>query len=111
MNFRRLKSRMNIGPSCCRTERVMHLERPQRRALSGSGNADGNLGNALVLTRRESEVICLLSLGKSSKEIGSLLNISVRTAETHRANIMRKLHVHSVTELLHLAYAHKLVDL
>jgi two-component system, NarL family, nitrate/nitrite response regulator NarL len=50
-----------------------------------------------------------LSVGKSSKEIGDVLNITVRTVETHRANIMRKLNVHSVTELLHRAFADKLI--
>jgi two-component system secretion response regulator SsrB len=62
------------------------------------------------LTKRELEVIQLLSLGRSSKEIGTELNISVRTVETHRANMMRKLNVHSVTELLHHARSHKLIE-
>lgn len=53
------------------------------------------------LTNREQEVSQLLSLGKGSKEIGEILKITVRTVDTHRANIMRKLNVHSVTELLH----------
>src|SRR5665213_1312905 len=43
------------------------------------------------LTAREREVVQLLSEGKSSKEVASLLGISVKTAETHRANVMRKL--------------------
>src|SRR4029077_6917929 len=55
----------------------------------------------LCLTNRELEVSRLLSLGKSSKEIGEILKITARTVDTHRANIMRKLNVHSVTELLH----------
>ena len=61
------------------------------------------------LTSRELEVAQLLSVGKSSKEIGDVLHITVRTVETHRANIMRKLNVHSVTELLHRAFADKLI--
>jgi len=63
------------------------------------------------LTSRELEVAQLLSVGKSSKEIGEVLNITVRTVETHRANIMRKLNVHSVTELLHRAFADRVTDL
>jgi DNA-binding NarL/FixJ family response regulator len=63
------------------------------------------------LTSRELEVAQLLSVGKSSKEIGDVLNITVRTVETHRANIMRKLNVHSVTELLHRAFADKLIEI
>ena len=61
------------------------------------------------LTSREREVARLLSLGKSSKEIADSLDIAVRTVETHRANIMRKLNVHSVTELLNSAHSKKLI--
>jgi two-component system response regulator NreC len=61
------------------------------------------------LTSRELEVTRLLSLGKSSKEISVVLRISVRTVETHRFHIMRKLNVHSVTELLYLAFSRKLI--
>jgi DNA-binding NarL/FixJ family response regulator len=76
-----------------------------RRYLSHASSRFTRAGNngvsELHLTRRELEVVDLVSLGKSSKEISNTLKISVRTAETHRANIMRKLNVHSVTELLH----------
>ncbi len=63
------------------------------------------------LTSRELDVARLLSQGRSSKEIGDTLMITVRTVETHRANIMRKLNVHSVTELLHYAFTNKLIDI
>ncbi len=46
------------------------------------------------LTPREREIVQLLSEGKSSKEVAAMLNISVKTAETHRANVMRKLSMH-----------------
>jgi DNA-binding NarL/FixJ family response regulator len=62
------------------------------------------------LTSRELEVAQLLSLGKSSKEIGEVLKITVRTVDTHRANIMRKMNVHSVTELLYQAFTNKLIE-
>jgi DNA-binding NarL/FixJ family response regulator len=68
------------------------------RYLQGTAPNDDS---PLCLTHREQEVSELLSLGKSSKEIGAMLKITVRTVDTHRANIMRKLNVHSVTELLH----------
>src|SRR6267378_2101743 len=64
----------------------------------------------LCLTNREQEVSQLLSLGKSSKEIGEILKITVRTVDTHRANIMRKMNVHSVTELLYQAFTNKLIE-
>lgn len=51
------------------------------------------------LTPREREVVQLLAEGKTSKEVASALSISVKTAETHRTNIMRKLDLHSVADL------------
>ncbi len=57
-----------------------------------------------LLTTREMEILRLLSLGKSSKQIADGLEVSVRTIETHRANMMRKLGLHSVTEMLHYAF-------
>jgi len=52
-----------------------------------------------VLTPREREVIQLLAEGKSTKEVATTLNLSVKTAETHRTNLMRKLDLHSVVDL------------
>jgi DNA-binding NarL/FixJ family response regulator len=51
------------------------------------------------LTPREREVVQLLAEGKTSKEVAVVLNLSVKTAETHRTNIMRKLDLHSVADL------------
>ena len=51
------------------------------------------------LTAREREVLQLTAEGKSTKEIAYELNVSVKTAETHRRNIMEKLRIHSVAEL------------
>lgn len=51
------------------------------------------------LTPREREVVQLLAEGKTSKEVASALSLSVKTAETHRTNIMRKLDLHSVADL------------
>lgn len=52
-----------------------------------------------VLTPREREVIQLLAEGKTTKEVATMLNLSVKTAETHRTNLMRKLDLHSVVDL------------
>jgi len=60
-------------------------------------------------TAREREILRLLVAGKSNKEIGALLGITVRAVETHRANIMLKLGVHSVAELIHYAMDRGLV--
>ncbi|HUI06155.1 MAG TPA: response regulator transcription factor [Verrucomicrobiae bacterium] len=56
-----------------------------------------------VLTAREREVLQLLAEAKSSKEVATTLGISVPTAETHRANIMSKLNLHSIAELVRYA--------
>jgi DNA-binding NarL/FixJ family response regulator len=62
------------------------------------------------LTSREREIVQLLSEGKSSKEVASSLCISVKTAETHRANIMRKLEIHSVSELVRYAVRNQIIE-
>jgi DNA-binding NarL/FixJ family response regulator len=62
------------------------------------------------LTSREREIVQLLSEGKSSKEVATMLNISVKTAETHRANVMRKLKIHSVSELVRYAVRNHIVE-
>jgi DNA-binding NarL/FixJ family response regulator len=62
------------------------------------------------LTSREREIVQLLSEGKSSKEVASALGISVKTAETHRANIMRKLEIHSVSELVRYAVRNQIIE-
>jgi DNA-binding NarL/FixJ family response regulator len=55
------------------------------------------------LTPREREVVQLLAEGKSSKEVAAVLGISVKTAETHRINLMKKLDCHSVAEVVRYA--------
>ena len=62
------------------------------------------------LTPREREVVQLLAEGKSSKEVAVVLNLSVKTAETHRTNVMRKLDLHSVADLVRYAVRNNLVQ-
>jgi DNA-binding NarL/FixJ family response regulator len=62
-----------------------------------------------VLTSREREVVQLLAEGKSTREVAETLGLSVKTAETHRSNIMRKLDLHSVSELVLYAVRNNLV--
>lgn len=52
--------------------------------------------NRLRLTARQTQVLQLVAEGKRSKEVAAALNITVNTAEKHRANIMRRLDCHSV---------------
>jgi DNA-binding NarL/FixJ family response regulator len=63
------------------------------------------------LTPREREIVQLLSEGKTNKEIAVVLDISTRTVETHRANIMHKLGMESLSDLVHYAIRNKIVDL
>jgi DNA-binding NarL/FixJ family response regulator len=62
------------------------------------------------LTSREREIVQLLAEGKSSKEVAVSLGISVKTAETHRANVMRKLALHSVSELVRYAVKNQIIE-
>ncbi len=52
-----------------------------------------------LLTPREREVIQLVAEGKTTKEVAAALSLSVKTAETHRTNLMRKLDLHSIADL------------
>jgi DNA-binding NarL/FixJ family response regulator len=65
---------------------------------------------AAVLTGREREVIQLLAEGKTSKEVAVALHLSVKTAETHRTNLMRKLGLHSVADLTRYAVRNGIVQ-
>jgi DNA-binding CsgD family transcriptional regulator len=81
----------------------------------------GYLGNARVtnddevplptLTSREREVIQLMAEGKSTKEVACLLDVSTKTADTHRRNLMRKLNLHSVSELVLFALRNGVIQL
>jgi two-component system, NarL family, response regulator NreC len=53
-----------------------------------------------LLTTREREILQLLAEGKSNKEVAAMLNLSLYTVETHRGNILQKLNLHSVPELI-----------
>jgi len=76
-----------------------------------SGDNDKNENQGIRLTNRELEVLKNISEGKNNPEIANQLSISVRTVETHRRNLMQKLKVSSVVELLKAASKLKLIDL
>ncbi|HTW32887.1 MAG TPA: response regulator transcription factor [Candidatus Sulfotelmatobacter sp.] len=63
------------------------------------------------LTAREREITQLLAEGRSSKEAASLLNLSTKTVETHRSNIMRKLSLHSIRDLVVYAIKNKIIQI
>lgn len=62
------------------------------------------------LTPREREIIQLVAEGQSNKETASALGVSVKTIEAHRANIMRKLHLRSTSDLVRYAVRNKIVQ-
>lgn len=63
-----------------------------------------------ALTRREEEIVRILASGRSNKEAAADLDISLRTIEKHRANIMHKLRLHSIGDLVHYAIERRLVE-
>ena len=63
-----------------------------------------------AVTAREREIVQLIAEGKSNKQAASALSISVKTIEAHRANIMRKLHLRSVSDLVRYAIRNKIVE-
>jgi DNA-binding NarL/FixJ family response regulator len=84
---------------------------PVQRALSTmvrTGQAEARAVD--VLTGRELEVLRLVARGLSTKEIASRLDISGRTVETHRANLMRKLNLKSVALLTQRAIREGLIE-
>jgi DNA-binding NarL/FixJ family response regulator len=63
-----------------------------------------------LLTEREKEILQLLAEGKSNKEVASVLNVSPLTVETHRANLMQKLNLHSTAEIVLYAVRKKIIS-
>jgi len=63
-----------------------------------------------TLTSREREIVQMLAEGRSNKQIANKLSISVKTVETHRATVMRKLEINSIVELVHYAIRNQLVE-
>ncbi len=83
---------------------------PVQRALTEMVRGAPQRRPADLLTDRELEVLKLVARGFSTKEIASQLDISGRTVETHRANLMRKLNVRSVALLTQLALREGLIE-
>ena len=78
--------------------------------LKGDARPSDTDNGGIRLTPRQREIVQLLAEGKSSKEVAVALDLSVKTAETHRANIMRKLDCHSVSEVVRYAIRNKIIE-
>jgi DNA-binding NarL/FixJ family response regulator len=74
----------------------------KRRSLDGSSSSR--------LSARQREIVKLLAEGKTTKEVASLLNLSMRTAGTHRSNLMTRLHCHSVAELVRYCIRNQIIE-
>jgi DNA-binding NarL/FixJ family response regulator len=77
-----------------------YMEQLQERGLTDSYD---------LLTDREKEVLQLLAEGRSNKEVAALLDVGVSTVETHRANLMQKLNLHSTAEIVLYAVRKRLI--
>jgi DNA-binding NarL/FixJ family response regulator len=78
--------------------------------LKGDTRPQNSASGGIRLTPRQREIVQLLAEGKSSKEVAVALSMSVKTAETHRANIMRKLDCHSVSEVVRYAIRNNIIQ-
>ena len=89
------------------TERV-HVAAARRAGPQRA--AAGRRGSERSLTPREREVLQLLTEGKTNKEIGVVLGVTTKTAETHRAHILTKLNLHSMSELVRYAIRNRIIE-
>jgi two-component system response regulator NreC len=78
----------------------LHLQKPSKPTPHQASD----------LTAREREIVQLLAEGKSNKEAAGVLGISVKTVETHRAAIMRKLKLARLSDLVRYAISHKIIQ-
>jgi DNA-binding NarL/FixJ family response regulator len=82
-----------------------------QRVLEGYLRAGSEAcGATAALSARERQIVQLLAEGRSNKDVARSLGISVKTAETHRANIMRKMQFESLSDLVRYAVRNKIID-
>jgi DNA-binding NarL/FixJ family response regulator len=87
----------SVAATVARSGWAPHSPRAQKRPLS-------------ALTQREREIVQLLAEGRSNRETGAALEISIKTVETHRARIMTKLRLNSFAEMVHYAVRNGIVN-
>jgi len=84
---------------------------PELAASMGGGRGDGGIEDPFArLSAREIQVLRLIALGKSNREIAKILNVSVNTVAVHRTNLMATLGLHKAAELVLVAVRKGLVD-
>jgi DNA-binding NarL/FixJ family response regulator len=91
-------------------ERGKSFVSPAVMELIVQGLAESGKPPSHNLTPRERQILKLLADGKANKEVATLLGLSIKTVEAHRANVMRKLDLRSLSELIHFAIRNRLID-
>ncbi len=91
--------------------RTFFTSKVARMVLEGYLRSPGQTESLPALSAREREIVQLLAEGRSNKEVARKLDISVKTAETHRSNIMRKMQFGSLSELVRYAVRNKIIDI
>jgi DNA-binding NarL/FixJ family response regulator len=81
-----------------------------RGYLAETSPERGGTAHAGQLSPRESEILQLVAEGKSNKDVANTLNLSVKTVETHRARIMDKLDLHTVSDLIRYAVRNQIIE-
>jgi len=90
----------------------LYIHPAMTRALLNNSpiSTDVKRSDAATLTHREVDVLRLIAQGCSNRQIATQLTISVRTVESHRANLMAKLNLHSRVELVRYAAEHGMLE-
>ena len=83
---------------------------PAVMELIVQGLAESSKPSSHNLTPRERQILKLLAEGKANKEVATAFGLSIKTVEAHRANLMRKLDLRSLSELIHFAIRNRLID-
>lgn len=96
-----LQNKASVNPDVTKSDEGHH-----RRQKSSRKKLDSN-----ELSPREKQIVQLLADGHSNKAVAARLGVSVRTVENHRAKIMRKLKLHSFSELVRHAIRNKITEL
>ena len=81
-----------------------------RGYLSRGTTESLEVGPSSLLSPRELQIVKLVAENKSNKEVANILNISVKTVESHRSHVMEKLGLHSIVELVRYAIRNNIVE-
>jgi two-component system response regulator NreC len=104
-----LRGEMYVHPAMMRALMGDLAPRPALAPAGSVGANDASAEGEEALTHREQQVVTMIAKGHTNSQIARALGLSVRTVESHRANVMEKLELRSRADLVRYALAHKLV--